>query len=159
MRRKIIISAACTAFIAVFLYFSFSQVTPLEIENAPEWRNLETAMKEVNAQQTGRLILIDIYEVGCRFCRQMEREVYPSESIRTLIDEKFVPVKVNGNSDNPIVYNGETMTQQEFAARMGVSAFPYTVVMDSDGNVLNSRRGYMGIADLSRFLNDILRSV
>lgn len=159
MRRKIIIGSVITAFIALFLFFSFDQITPGEIENAPDWKPLESALSEGLASNEGKLILIDIYEVGCRFCRQMEREVYPSESIRTLIDRSFIPVKVNGNSDNPIVYNGETMTEQKFASKMGLTAFPFTVVMDSEGNVLKTRRGYMGVVELSRFLNDALNEV
>lgn len=159
MRRKIIIGSVITAFIALFLFFSFDQITPGEIENAPDWKPLESALSEGLASDEGKLILIDIFEVGCRFCRQMEREVYPSESIRTLIDRSFIPVKVNGNSDNPIVYNGETMTEQQFASKMGLTAFPFTVVMDSEGNVLKTRRGYMGVVELSRFLNDALNEV
>jgi thioredoxin-related protein len=159
MRRKVIIGSVITAFIALFLYFSFDQVTPREIENAPDWKPLETALSGGEALEEGKLILIDIYEVGCRFCRQMEREVYPSESIRTLIDRSFIPVKVNGNSDNTIVYNGETMTEQQFASKMGLTAFPFTVVMDTEGNVLKTRRGYMGVVELSRFLNEALNEV
>ncbi|MEX1063049.1 MAG: thioredoxin fold domain-containing protein [Balneolaceae bacterium] len=156
MRRKLVIVSVVTAFAAVFLYFSLDQITPREIENAPEWMDLDTALAQARAEPSDKLILIDIYEVGCRFCRQMEREVYPSESIRTLLDNNFYPVKVNGNSGADMVFNNETMTEQEFAARMGVSAFPFTVVMDPEGNVVNSRRGYMGVVDLSRFLNNTL---
>ncbi len=159
MRRKIIIGSLITAFIIAFLYISLNQITPQEIENAPDWVPLESAISQLQTVESDRLILIDIYEVGCRFCRQMEREVYPSESIRTLIDRSFIPVKINGNSDNTVVYQGETMTEQQFANKMGLTAFPFTVVLDADGNVLRTRRGYMGVAELSRFLNDALREV
>ncbi len=159
MRRKLIIGSSITAFIAVFLYFSFSQVQPIEIENAPDWLTIEQAMDQAQSVSDDKLILVDIYEVGCRFCRQMEREVYPSESIRTLIDRNFIPVKINGNSDNEIVFNGETMTEQQFANKMGLTAFPFTVVLDKNGNVLNTRRGYMGVSELSRFLNGTLNEV
>jgi thioredoxin-related protein len=159
MRRKIIIGSLIAAFIAVFLYISINQIKPQEIENAPDWVPLESAVSQLQAEESDRLILIDIYEVGCRFCRQMEREVYPSESIRTLIDRSFIPVKINGNSDNTVLFQGETMTEQQFANKMGLTAFPFTVVLDQDGNVLRTRRGYMGVAELSRFLNDALREV
>ncbi len=159
MKRKIITGSIVTLFIGIFLYFSFGEVLNDEIKNAPDWVPLEEALETAQLEENEKLILIDIYEVGCRFCRQMEREVYPSESIRTLIDRDFIPVRVNGNSERPIVYLGESMSQKEFADKMGLTAFPFTVVMDSNGNVLNSRRGYMGVVELSRFLNDILRDV
>lgn len=157
MNRKVIIGAIVAGFIGLYLYFSFSQITPQEIENAPDWLTMEAAMEMAASSEEERLILVDIYEIGCVYCRQMEREVYPSPSIRTLLDRSFYPVKVNGNSDNPITYKGEAMTQQQFAGIMGVSAFPFTVVLDAEGNVVDRRRGYMGISDLSRFLNNILR--
>lgn len=160
MSRNSIIGTVIALFIAIFAVRAILNVEPDEIENAPDWLTLEQAFDAIateQGEQGEKLILIDIYEIGCQYCRKMEREVYPSESIRTLIDRSFIPVKVNGNSDTPLRYRGESMTEQQFASLVGVTAFPYTVVMDREGNVLNTRRGYMGIADLSRFLNTTLR--
>ena len=154
MKRKMIVTGLIGTFIVIFGYISYTQILPQEIENAPDWLRLEEALEQASAEEGDKLILIDIYEVGCRFCRQMEREVYPSESIRTLIDQQFYPVKVNGNSSDRLRYNGEEMTKQEFAGKMGVTAYPFTVVMDREGNVLSTRRGYMGVSELSRFLNN-----
>lgn len=161
MNRKVWTTLIVSLFLGVFLYFSYQQIQPDVIENAPDWLPLQEALTLASDSETDqdKLILIDIYESGCRFCRQMEREVYPSESIRTLIDRSFHPVKVNGNSDEPVLYQGEQMTGREFASLMGVTAFPYTVVMDAEGNVIDNRRGYMGVSDLSRFLNQALRTV
>ncbi|MEX0771278.1 MAG: thioredoxin fold domain-containing protein [Balneolaceae bacterium] len=156
MKRKILIGSLIAGFLAIFFYFSIHQILPEEIDNAPEWMPLDHAMAEANESE--KLILIDIYEVGCRFCRQMEREVYPSETIRTLIDRSYHPVKIDGNSDKMITYKGEPLTEREFAAQMGVTAFPFTVVLDAEGNVIDKRRGYMGTMDLSRFLNNALSS-
>lgn len=158
MNRKTWAALIVTLFLAIFLFFSYQQILPQQIENAPDWMTLQDALEEANLSESeSRLILVDIFEVGCRFCRQMEREVYPSESIRTLLDRSFYPVKVNGNSDEPVIYKGETLTGREFASLMGVTAFPFTVVLDREGNVVDNRRGYMGISDLSRFLNRALR--
>lgn len=154
MNRKAIIIAGISGFLAVFLYFSFSQITPDEIENAPDWMALETAISE--AQTSGKMVLVDVYEIGCQYCRAMERDVYPSATIRTLIDNSFHPVKVNGRSDELLLYKGESMTHAEFAFMMGVTAFPYTIVMDQEGNVIEKRRGFMQTNDLSNFLNSTL---
>ncbi|MEX2602324.1 MAG: thioredoxin fold domain-containing protein [Balneolaceae bacterium] len=156
MKRKIVTGSVLTLFIAVFLYFSFDHITPNEIENAPDWMPLEEALTQASLNNSDKLILIDIYETGCRFCRQMEREVYPSETIRTLIDRDFYPVKINGNSEAVIEFLGEPMMEKEFSSKMGVTAFPFTVIMDSSGNVVDRRRGFMGTMDMSRFLNGAL---
>lgn len=152
MKRKVIIGALIFAFIGIFAYFAFDQIVPEEIENAPDWLTLQEAMEM--SEDDNRLILVDIYEVGCRFCRQMEREVYPSQTIRAILDRDFYTVKVNGNSENVLKFMGEEMQEKDFASKMGVTAFPFTVVLDSEGNVLDRRRGYMDIQSLSRFLRD-----
>lgn len=150
MNRKVIIGLLIAGFIGVYAYYSFQEVSPDEIENAPEWKTLETAQQQAAAEN--KLIMIDIFEIGCQYCRAMEREVYPSPSVRAVLDRDFVPVKINGYSENTIVYNGEQMTEQQFASQMGVTAYPFTVIMDSQGNVIDTRRGYMNIVNFSRFL-------
>lgn len=157
MNRKIIIGLLVAGFIGVYVYYSFQQVAPDEIENAPEWIPLETAQQQASAD--GKLIMIDIYEIGCKFCRAMEREVFPSPSVRAILDRDFYPVKINGHSENSIVYNGEEMTEKQFASRMGVTAYPFTVIMDGEGNVIETRRGYMNIVNFSRFLRDSVDKV
>ncbi|TVR32818.1 MAG: DUF255 domain-containing protein [Balneolaceae bacterium] len=152
MSRKFIIGSFIAVFIAVFTYFSFSQIQPMEIENEPEWMLLQDAMD--HATQDDRLVMVDIFEVGCQWCRKMSREVYPAPTIRAILDRDFHPVKVNGNSENKIMYQGEEITEQEFAARMGVTAYPFTVVLDAEGNVIDRRRGYLDIQGLSRFLRN-----
>lgn len=152
MKRKVIIGLGIAVFIGIFAYFSFDQITPKEIENSPEWIPLQEALNQASA--SNRLVMIDIYEVGCQFCRAMDREVYPSPSIRAILDRSFYPVKVNGHSDNLLVYMGEEMSERQFASKMGVTAYPFTVVMDHEGNVIDRRRGYQNVVSFSRFLNN-----
>ncbi len=157
MKRPLIITGIIVAFLGIFLYNALKEVTPVEIENAPDWLPIEEAMTK--AEQDGRLIIIDIYEVGCQFCRAMNRDVYPAPSTRAVIDRDFYPVKINGNSEEMITFMGEEMTQQTFANNLGLTAFPFTVVMDHNGNVINSRRGYMGVQDLTQFMRSAREQV
>lgn len=156
MNRKLIIGSLITLFIGIFAYFSFSQIQPMEIENEPDWMVLEDAIQQASLDE--RLIFVDIYEVGCQWCRKMTREVFPAPTIRSILDRDFHPVKLNGNSDNKIVFKGEELTEQEFAAKMGVTAFPFSVVLDANGNVIDRRRGYMDIQGLARFLRNAVES-
>lgn len=155
MKRKVIIGALITIFIGIFAYFSFTQILPEEIENAPEWMALHDALE--HAAVDDRLLMIDIYEVGCQFCRKMDRETYPSPSVRAILDRSFHPVKINGHSENKVIFKGEEMSEREFASMMGVTAYPFIVVMDADGNVIDRRRGYQDIVGFSRFLNNAVQ--
>ncbi|MCC5914182.1 MAG: DUF255 domain-containing protein [Balneolaceae bacterium] len=153
MSRKVIIGGLIAVFIAIFAVYSLQNIMPEEIENAPDWMVLQDAIEL--AEEQDRLILIDIFEVGCQWCRKMNREVYPAPTIRAILDRDFVPVKVNGNnSDNMVRFNGVEMTEEDFARKMGVTAYPFTVVIDPQGNVIDQRRGYLDVQGLSRFLRN-----
>ncbi|MGF1669390.1 MAG: thioredoxin family protein [Balneolaceae bacterium] len=157
MKRSWIIGLFIISFLGVFLYNAFHEVKPRDIENAPEWADLEVALSEASA--TGRYVLVDIYEAGCQFCKAMDREVYPAPAVRNVLDQKFTVAKINGHSDDLVNFLGETMTQKEFAARMGATAYPFIVVLDSEGNVVNTRRGYLDIVSFTRFLNNSIEGV
>lgn len=157
MKRSLLITLLIASFLGIFLYNAFDEVTPKEIENAPDWMQIEEAISR--AQDDGRLIIIDIYEVGCQFCRAMNREVYPAPSTRAVIDRDYHPVKINGNSEEKITFLGEEMTQQAFANSLGLTAFPFTVIMDAEGNVIDRRRGYLGVQDLTRMLRNAREEV
>lgn len=152
MKRPLIITGIVILFLAIFLFFAFDQISPEEIENAPDWMTIEKATEVASADD--KLILVDVYEVGCKFCRAMEREVYPAPSVRAVLDRDFHPVKINGNSDKIIRFRGEEISEKDFASIMGVTAFPFTVVLDADGNVIDRRRGYMDVVSLTRFLRN-----
>jgi thioredoxin-related protein len=154
MSRKIIIVSVIVLFLGIFMYFAFNEVTPKDIENAPDWVPIETAMQK--AADDNKLVFIDIYEIGCRFCRAMDNEVYPAPAVRAVLDRGYHPVKMNGHSDDLINFRGEEMSQKQFASMLGVTAYPFTIIMDAEGNVLDRRRGYSDIVSFSRFLGDAL---
>ena len=140
-----------------FVYFAVQQIQPEEIENAPEWVSLQEALERASAED--RLVMIDIYEVGCKFCRAMDREIYPSPSVRSVLDREYVPVKINGHSEAMLNFLGEEMSEKDFALRMGVTAYPFTVLMDANGNVIDSRRGYQDIVTFTRYLRGAVEEV
>lgn len=155
MNRKLVIGLIISIFIGIFAYFSLQQIKPADIENAPEWISLEQATERAAAED--RLIMIDIFETGCQFCKAMEREVFPAPAVRAVLDRDYVPVKVNGHAESLLKYKGEQMTAKEFAREMGVTAYPFTVLMDADGNVVDSKRGYQDVVTFSRFLRSAIQ--
>lgn len=150
MNKKIFIIAIVSVFIAIFLFNALQKTAPVEIENAPDWVSFASAQQE--ARETGKLILVDVYEVGCKYCRAMEQGVYPDSTVRTVLDAGYIPVKVNGNSEEVITVNGEEVVSRSWAQSKGVYVFPGTLILDSEAQVLKSRTGYMNVDELRRFL-------
>lgn len=150
MNKKVLITVIITGFIGVFLYNALKTTAPKEIENAPDWRTISAAMEE--AEETEKLILVDVYEVGCKYCRAMEREVYPDSTVRAVLDAGYIPAKVDGNSEELITFNGEQVVSRDWAQSKGVFVFPGTLIMDAEGKVLKSRTGFMNVDELRQFL-------
>ncbi|MEQ9309070.1 MAG: DUF255 domain-containing protein [Balneolaceae bacterium] len=150
MNKKIIITGLIAAFIGVYLFNALSNTAPQEIENAPDWRTLASAQEE--AKKSDKLILVDVYEVGCKYCRAMEREVYPDSTVRTVLDAGYIPAKVDGNSEELITFNGKQLMAREWAQSQGVFVFPGTLILDADGNQLKQRTGFMNVDELRQFL-------
>ncbi|RNC84019.1 MAG: thioredoxin family protein [Balneola sp.] len=150
MKKKTIITAVITAFIGVFLFNALRSTAPIEIDNAPAWRTLATAQEE--ARETGKLILVDVYEVGCKYCRAMEREVYPDSTVRAVLDAGYIPAKVDGNSEELITFNGQQVMAREWAQGQGIYVFPGTLILDADGNQVKQRTGFMNVDELRQFL-------
>ncbi|MBO6523069.1 MAG: DUF255 domain-containing protein [Balneolaceae bacterium] len=150
MSKKIIITGVISTFIAIFLFNALKTTAPQEIENAPEWRTLAAAQEE--AKESDKLILVDVYEVGCKYCRAMEREVYPDSTVRAVLDAGYIPAKVDGNSEELITFNGEQVMARNWAQSQGVYVFPGTLILDAEGNQVKQRTGFMNVDELRQFL-------
>jgi thioredoxin-related protein len=154
MNRKLFITLLVSAFLLFFAYQAVQNVNPENYITETTWVPFEEAFTQ--AESENKYLLLDIYEIGCKFCRAMEREVYPSEPVVALMDRFYVPVRLDGRSTESITYLGEQMTLEEFASKMGVTAYPYTVVMRPDGSVVDSQRGYMDSFAFSRWLRSLI---
>ncbi len=150
MSKKVVITGIIAVFVGIFLFNALKNTAPMDIENAPEWRNLGDA--QVEAASEDKLILVDVFEVGCKYCRGMERDVYPDSTVRAVLDAGYIPVKVDGNSEELITFNGEQVVSREWAQSNGVFVFPGTLILDADGNLLKQRTGYMNVDELRQFL-------
>ena len=115
MTKKSIIAIVLGAFLGVFVYNAIQKTAPVEIQNAPDWRSLDVGLQE--AKDSDKLVLVDVYEDGCKYCRAMEREVYPDTTVRAVLDAGYIPVKVNGNTDEPLRFRGQELSSRTWAQR------------------------------------------
>lgn len=150
MAKKYVVAIVLGAFLGVFAYIAILKTVPVEIQNAPDWRNLDVGLQE--ARDSDKLVLVDVYEDGCKYCRTMEREVYPDMTVRAVLDAGYIPVKVNGNADVTIRFQGQELSSRTWAQRQGIYVFPGTLVLDSNGNQLKRRTGFMSTDELRQFL-------
>lgn len=90
-----------------------------------EWGNEAFAA----AQRDDKPILLDIGAVWCHWCHVMDRESYESPELASIINDNFVPVKVD-RDERPDV---DSRYQAAVQAISGQGGWPLTVFLTPDG--------------------------
>jgi len=117
------------------------------------WRDWDRGLEEAKA--SGRPVLVDVYTDWCGWCRRMKADVYTRPEVRRYLDDHFVVVSLNAERADAAHYEGRAFTSRSLAARFGVSGYPTTLFLRSDGGHLVNVPGYV---ESARFLQ-ILRYI
>lgn len=150
MQKKVIIVVAISIFLGIFVYNSLSNVQAPVNDNSPDWIPLHEAQQMAAASD--KLIFVDVFEIGCKYCRAMDREVFPDSTVRKVMDASYIPVRLDGNSTEPIEFSEQEMPSKDFAQSKGAYVFPTSLILDAEGNVIKKKTGYMGVDEFRQFL-------
>jgi len=102
-----------------------SAAQPQEIQ----WSNYTDASNE--AKSTGKPIYIFFYSNTCGWCKRMLKYVFTDPEVISFINENFIAVKVNKDSD------------PQLAQKYRITGVPYHVVETPNGTIVLSLAGYM----------------
>lgn len=131
-----------TLFVAVYFNSSNSYAqSQSEINSGFEWLSLDEAQKK--AKETGKSILLFGYAEWCTYCLKMRKESFPDSSVQKSISDYYLPVQLNGESEERVVYNGKTMPAKELARYLRLASFPTHYFIDSNGEILGAQPGYI----------------
>ena len=64
-----------------------------------EWKSWDAAMAE--AQSNDKVIMINVVSDSCRYCKEMDHDVFGDPVMADYIEARFIPVKIN-LSHNPM---------------------------------------------------------
>jgi len=106
-----------------------------------EWVSMEDAL--LLARESGKKILIDVYDQGCPYCRRMHSQVYPSSEIVEVIDDYFIGVRVDVNSEETLKYLGQQFTERQFAVALRITGVPTAFFMNGDGEIIGQQPGFI----------------
>jgi len=112
-------------------------------EASLNWLTLADARAEAERQQ--KPIFVDVYADWCGPCKQMERTVFPSDSVHDLLTKRFVLAKING--DDPIL--GDSLKKQ-----FGIRAYPTYIILSPSGRERKRRVGFVNKTSLVSWLAD-----
>jgi tetratricopeptide (TPR) repeat protein len=108
-----------------------------------QWRtNYSLARKEALA--TNRPLLLDFGTEQCFWCRNLDATTFRDAQVVLLLNEKFVPLKINAASD------------PRLTEALHIRSFPTMVIAAPDGKILSALEGYRQAAVLQEHLQRIL---
>lgn len=96
------------------------------------WMDYTEALK--TAKKTPKLIFVDLYADWCIPCRVMDANVYGDPSVASLLNTRFLPVKLDADSQDSIVCDGQKNTVQRcYFDVWELSALPAFVLIAPKG--------------------------
>ena len=107
------------------------------------WKTLDSTTY-AEAKKGEKKILVDVYTNWCGWCKRLDRDVYGNERIASYLDQRYVLVKINAESDSKVKYMDTTYTESGFAQALGVTGYPTIVFFDSDSKPITILGGYVG---------------
>jgi thioredoxin-related protein len=148
-RSTWIVTVIVVLVLASWAGFNYQSGNAAQRDDA-RWITLEEAFSR--ARQERKKVLVDVYTDWCSWCKKMDKDTYADPSIQKILDEKFLTVKLNAESDEEISVGSDQMTKAEFAQRAGVSGYPTTLFFDENAAMLTSVPGYFAPGPFAKVL-------
>lgn len=149
MKNRVSLSllAIIVAALACFAFVSSKPITTTS-EHGIKWLSFEEVAKL--QKKTKKKIVMDVYTDWCGWCKRMDATTFSDPTVGEYVNKNYYALKLNAESKKLIKFNGKEMTEQELAARFGVTGYPTTVYLDESMELLSPVSGYL---DVKQFTN------
>jgi thioredoxin-related protein len=105
------------------------------------WHKYDDGLKL--AAKTNKPILIDFYTNWCGWCKKMDKTTYSDSTVVKYMQEKFVAIKVNAESKDPLNLPDGPSNGIKVARSYNVSSYPQTWFVDSNGTKIDRVPGFV----------------
>lgn len=122
-----------------------------EFNSGFEWSTLADA--QVEAKESGKKILLFGYAEWCTYCLKTRKETFPDSTVLNSIAEYFIPVQLDAESSENVMFNNKTMQEQELARYLRLTSFPIHYFIDEEGEILGAQPGFIDAEVYAPLLN------
>ena len=107
------------------------------------WEEGIALSKELN-----KPVIVFVHADWCHLCQRMENFVFPEETVAQMIQDSYIPVKLNVDDKNNFVYEEKSYRSMELVARITENkcqGIPATIFIPADPEKKNKIS--MGLLD------------
>lgn len=132
-------------FVAVILLLVSNRVQSQPTQDTSSEGITWYTMKEAQhlAEENGKKVFIYAMAEWCGYCKKVENEVYPDSMVIGTLEKYYYPVELNIESDKVITFNGQTMTEKQFAYKYRIGSTPTFFFLTGKGEILGAQPGYI----------------
>jgi len=135
------------------IFFSFRPPEDLK------WYSLQEGLEM--ARRENKPVLLFVYVTWCDMCKRMDKKVFPSADVRSLISENFVLVKLNTEVDTVYLHSDKVLDRKLFLSEAGKGRFmlkvPTTVLYRASDNDHVTLQGLLDPTELKTALQKFLK--
>ena len=151
--KKILLPVALLISILGIAAFTSKQTAPkpLVFEKTVKWMSWEEAM-EANKKQP-RKIVVDVYTAWCGWCKVMDKQTFPNDTIADYLNKYYYCVKLDAEGRDTIKFDNKNfiyVSPEQGGGRNGIHTLAYSL--------LDGQMSYPTIVYLSEKLERIVIS-
>lgn len=110
-------------------------------ESKLEWLTFDAATALAAKQQ--KHMIVDIYTTWCGWCKVMDRKTYGDPDVADYLSRNFILARVNGESPSKLHWQGQELSERQFARVVGVTGYPATYFLKPDAEMLGGVAGFI----------------
>jgi thiol-disulfide isomerase/thioredoxin len=125
----------------------------IHFEQSLSWEQIKS-----KAATENKYVFVDVFATWCGPCKMMEQTVYPNDTVSSLVNEKFISVKLqmdSGARDNEQVKSWYE-TAKEFGQAHMIPGYPSFFFFSPDGKLTYTDVGYRDVSGFVKLVNQAL---
>jgi thioredoxin-related protein len=127
----------------LFLFLSLIHISSAThaLSTEIQWQTYQNGI--ATAKSEGKKIFLHFYATWCGYCKIMDQKTFKDASVVQYLNENFIPIKVDADQ------------QRELAMQYRVSGLPSNWFLQTDGEKIANRPGYISQEEMISFLQFI----